>query len=421
MSHPAPASATAAAPSGPRILWIAYLAPGARASGSPVYSGGLVEALARAGARITYLGLRNPDGDGVASGPYGERVVPGLAWTVVDAPLPSVVRALTSPLPVAAARASPPAMRAALRAALAGEAFDAVVFDNYVAGWALDAVLAAQGGARRLYIAHNDEARLAADIFADYAGNPLRKLALGANAHKIRTVEGRLLRAADVLVTLTEADRDSLSRVRPVPDRLVLPPGYDGPRLAERRFDAATPRRAVMFGSMRWIAKQMNVAAFLTRADARFAEAGIELQLIGDAPAAFRAEWEPRLRATRFLGFVDDAGEAFAAARVGVVPEATGGGFKLKTLDYLFRRLPVIALEGACAGLPAAVRRHILACRDLDDLTGAVIRTIDDLPRLDAMQRGAQAAAETAFDWDRNGRRLLDTLSKPTREEHRAA
>ncbi len=405
----------------PRLLWIAPSAPGARRSGAPVYSAGLVAAAAEAGAKVTFLGLRNPDGDGESSGPFGEGPHPQLTWRVIDAPPRRTASALVSPLPLVAARFSPAPVRRALREILTAERFDAVVLDNYGAGWAIETLDALAGAARLVYVAHNDETRLTADIAAHFAGHPLRKLALAANARKTRLLERRLLARADVLATLTPQDRDSLSAAHPVATRLVLPPGYAGRRVAARRITAGTPRRVVMLGSVRWIAKRMNTASFLAAADGRFAAAGIGLDIIGDVPDEFRAEWEPRLRATRFLGFVDDLRGALDQARLGLIVEGTGGGFKLKTLDYAFQRVPVAALHGACAGLPEGLAASMITASGMDDLAGAVIEAIDDVARLNVLQEGAYDAATRHFDWARNGRVLCEALAPAARPFVQAA
>lgn len=398
----------------PRVLWLAHTAPGPRLSGRDVYSGGLLTALADTGAAVTFVGLRHPDGPGSGTGRLGEPARPCIDWRIVEAAERGTVPALASRLPLVAARASPPAIVSALQGALREKRYDAVVFDNYAAGWALDIVEAEEtSGALRVYVAHNDEAQLATDIARAFSGDPLRTLALRLNVAKTRRLEDRLLRRANLLVVLTEDDRDRFVCRSPRLQTLVVPPGYAGPRVPARRITPDQPRRVAMVGSIRWVAKRMNVAAFLAEADSRFAAAGITLDIIGDVPDDFRAEWEPRLRATRFRGFVDDLAGAMATTRLGLVIEATGGGFKLKTLDYIFNRLPVAALAGSCAGFPRAIADAFLLAADAAALTDAVIAAIDDLPRLNAMQEAAFAAADSLFDWPTNGRRLLDALAAP--------
>lgn len=395
----------------PRVLWITRNGPGARPAGADTYSFGLLGALADAGASTTFVGLHPAEGPE----PEGQlqRWCRAVEWRMARAPERGTVGALASSLPLVAARASPPEVVDTLRAVLGGPRFDAVVFDNYVSGWALDLVRHTARGRPPLgvYVAHNDETKLAADIEAAFKGDPFRKAALRLNAGKIGRLETRLLCGTDLLVTLTEHDRDKLLPRNPALATLVLPPGYISHRRPSRRITADVPRRVAMLGSIRWIAKRMNVAAFLQAADRRLAEAGITLDLIGDVPDDFRTEWEPRLAATRFRGFVDDLPREMDQVRLGLVVEATGGGFKLKTLDYLFNRVPVAALAVSCEGLPKAVVDTFLLADDVTGLTDRIIGAIDDLTDLNSRQEAAFAAANETFDWPQNGRRLLNAIA----------
>ena len=122
--------------------------------------------------------------------------------------------------------------------------------------------------------------------------------------------------------------------------------------MPDRRIVRATPRRVAVVGNYQWTAKQINLSAWLEAADPILQNAGVGIDVVGDAPESIRKAWEARVKATRFHGFVEDLGEFLAARRMGLVIEQTGGGFKLKTLDYIFNRLPIAAIRGSMAGLP---------------------------------------------------------------------
>src|SRR5205085_3085674 len=107
-----------------------------------------------------------------------------------------------------------------------------------------------------------------------------------------------------------------------------------------RSIDASTPRRVVLVGSYRWVAKQHNLRALAAAADEAFTRHGIVLDVVGDAPAELRAALAG-CRAVRLHGFADALAPFMADARMALVPEAIGGGFKLKLLDYVFHRVPV--------------------------------------------------------------------------------
>src|SRR3546814_12594130 len=91
---------------------------------------------------------------------------------------------------------------------------------------------------------------------------------------------------ADVVTAITPEDGMLFRRQAPRKPVIVLPPGYAGTRVASRTITAETPRIAVMVGSFEWIAKRMNVEAFVSAADPVFAAAGIRLRIVGKGPPA---------------------------------------------------------------------------------------------------------------------------------------
>jgi hypothetical protein len=72
--------------------------------------------------------------------------------------------------------------------------------------------------------------------------------------------------------------------------------------------------------------------------------------VVGNVPDHLTAK--NHFQTTRFLGFVDNLEPIFRSVRIGLVAERTGGGFKLKVLDYIFNRVPIAAIRGSIAGLP---------------------------------------------------------------------
>ena len=108
--------------------------------------------------------------------------------------------------------------------------------------------------------------------------------------------ERSLARAADIIVTLTGEDANSFAPLSPLSAKLVLPPGYNGPRAPDRRIVQATPRRVVIVGAYRWTPKQMNLSAFLEAADPILQNAGVGIDIVGEVPDSFRQAWEAKVR-----------------------------------------------------------------------------------------------------------------------------
>ena len=99
------------------------------------------------------------------------------------------------------------------------------------------------------------------------------------------------------------------------------------------------------------------------------------------------------------------------SARIAIVPERNGGGFKLKVLEYIFNRTPVFALEGSVAGVPLEHDDSIQLYPDQQALALGVWRAIDDLGRLNRLQNKAFERCRDAFDWSSRGRHFLAAVS----------
>ncbi len=390
-------------------LWLARAVPYPMNDGASIATAKSIEGLAETGCAITVLGFSAPQGWN-----SGEPLTPDprVDWRVVDGgPGPSLP-ALANGLPLVTARHCTRAFRAALDDALA-EPWNAIVIDHYAMAWALPRLKRVRNarGERSLiaHLAHNFETEVSDAIVRDYKGDPVRRGLLYVNSRKIAALEKSIAAKCDLVVALTEEDARSFEALAPGLRTLVCPPGYDGER-AQPWSVASASRRICMIGSLRWIAKQMNLEAFLKVADPLFASAGVQLDIIGDAPPEFVAKLAPRLKATRFLGFVENLANAVRDYRMGLVIEETGGGFKLKTLDYIYGRLPVAALEGSFRGIPATVAENFVLGATAEALTLSIIDRIDDTDDLDRRQRQAAEAAEGVFSWTANGRRLLQAF-----------
>jgi glycosyltransferase involved in cell wall biosynthesis len=389
---------------------VTWVDPRGGRGGEFLYSAGLLGALAQAGATVEVLchgnGVEAQNGD------------PKLIWHKVPVPTPaSTWHSLLSALPNVAWRSSRGGAGGALAAQLARGGWDAVVVDALHAGWALAPIIE---GRRRdrgqhprlVYVAHNHEESTRRRVAAGARGNPMRRFALAVDAEKAAALERRIVAEADLVTAITEEDAARFRAQRDGRPVAVLTPGYDGPRRSATAITPDTPRRAVMLGSFHWVAKRMNLERFLAVADPIFAAAGAELRVVGDGPAEMFPRLRKRCTATRFTGPVDDIAPHIADARIALVPEEAGGGFKLKALDYVFNRLPIAALAGSVAGTPLEPPEAMLEFSTLHDLAEGALEAMDDCARLNRIQERAFTRCADHFDWAARGTELCRAIAE---------
>jgi glycosyltransferase involved in cell wall biosynthesis len=395
-----------------RCLWLTLADPEPRHNGQYVYSGGLIDSVAATGSEIEVLGLRRPDSRR-ASGARDEHVVWWLPGEPLD-PLHSRWGSLASTLPHTAYRCRTHAIRKELQLLLERGGWDGIVFDGISVGWALGPVRDFYAGRedrpRLIYVSHNHEESLRQQV-ADSQREFFRRQAVRLDAAKVSRLERELVDQVDFVTAITPEDLQLYQRRRGNKPMGVLTPGYQGRKLGERRLTPDLPRRAVIVGSFDWIAKRMNLEEFVDVADPMFAAAGARLTAVGSAEEKFLERLRQRTSASTFTGTVPDVTRYMDEARIAIVPERNGGGFKLKVLEYVFNRIPVFALRGSFAGVPLVHDDSVMLYSDHAALARGVLDLIDDLDRLNELQERAFAACRDRFDWPSRGRQILSVIA----------
>jgi polysaccharide biosynthesis protein PslH len=393
----------------PRCLWLTRIDPEPLDAGDSTYTFHLISSLSRAGARLTVLATQRT-GDRTRN--KGNN---GIEWVEVHSQRDRDIggrvaaRSLFSRLPNVASQYNTASFRRALRVQMVRD-WDAIIVDHLGMGWAWPAVEIYQrrkADVISVFIAHNCEGDVRRNMARNFRGDIARKIGLTIDAGKAAHLEKKLVRHSILVSAITAEDVRSFGGLEKI---VLLTPGYAGLRVACCEIDSATPRRALILGNATWLAKQMNLTEFMAAADELFYQRQIELWVVGKVPAHLLAK--SHLRATRFLGFVEDLQPIFRSVRIGIIAEQTGGGFKLKSLDYIFHRVPIATIVGGMAGLPLTPGLDYLSFETMGELAHGVAAAIDDIERLNSLQRAAYKKCESGFDWSDRGRTLCNAIRK---------
>jgi glycosyltransferase involved in cell wall biosynthesis len=391
-------------------LWLARAMPYPLTSGDRIYSAKLAASLANAGAEVVFVGL---SANGVP------KSVPGIVWDAVPGRQRSQTTAVLSPLPLVAAMNATRTYRSHAAALVGSQQWDAIMIDHYGSGWLHPIVMSATNRPVRVFISHNHEASVTRGQWRDTSQSMLVRAYMWQNWLKTIRLERAVARNSDLITTITDVDAERFAwDVQNVP-MMPLTPGYDGVRLPSRSITFDTPRSIILFGSYLWSAKQSSLILFLDQADPVMGRAGITIDVVGDMDKRLRRSLSTKYRAARFHGYVDDAAPYLARARMAVIAEPIGGGFKLKLLEYIFNRVPVASLAVCTHGLSEHVRTHMLLADDVPSLVAKVVAEVDRVDRLNARHEGAYNAAISLFDWSHRGRALLNAIREIRSGRHR--
>jgi glycosyltransferase involved in cell wall biosynthesis len=391
-----------------RVLYLAKVYPYPPATaGDAVYSRGIIEAL----AQICTLCVHCAD-SGAPHQPHAN-----IDWHIGLAPRHGRAGSVFSRWPLIAWTGATRDYHATLRGLLS-QPWDAIVLDNLGLVHALPLVKhyrRTHPKTRLVYISHEHEYPTRAGKYGAYRLGPAKRFLAGLDLQKVRKTENAVLQVADIVTVINTKDLAPFREIAPGRKYLPFPPGYDGPVTATRCITAQTPRRILLLGGRKSEQKRQILLDWLAVSHDRLAGAGIETVIAGDMDDSLRQKIQARYPAAQVLGFVEDMTALIASARMGVVADTVGGGFKMRLLSHVFGRLPIVGLGDAIDGLPTPAGKGYAAADSLGALVDLVQKLVDDPDQLNRLQDRAFADCQPHYAWETRAEAFIAAIAGDSR------
>ena len=201
-----------------------------------------------------------------------------------------------------------------------------------------------------------------------------------ADVHAIsRSDEARLLRRADLVVVIQDHERRAVEAM--APGLAVVTAGFDA-ELAPRATGGRVAGRVLLVGSDNAV-NARGLHDFLARAwpTVRAAHPGATLHVAGGVGrhrvAAPGVVW---------LGVVPDLTREYAACQLVINPSIAGSGLKIKSVEALAQRRPLVAWPNGVAGLEDDAPPYVVA-RDWSDFAAHVVALLGDASARGRLER----------------------------------
>jgi glycosyltransferase involved in cell wall biosynthesis len=394
-----------------KILWITGRLPYPTFSGDAVYSRGLLNAAANLTSELRVVGHLRPGHD-LPPRPF----TPHECWIPCGASTRFAISSLFSLYPKDVYLLATQEMRSIIKEGLKGD-WDWIVIDHANSSASIDLISRDRRGANICYVAHNAEGLIRPRI-ASTVKPVAKRSVMTYDAVKYAFQERRILHLADLVIAITNEDNRYFSRY--ANNVHTIRPCYIGRKSNERYIKEDTHRSILLLGSFEWVAKQENVINFLSSVGARLRKHEIGIKVAGNMPDAFKAQMIVKFPYVDIRAQVADIYALMRDARIGVVPEVLGGGFKLKILDYAFARLPICGLKDALSGLDAYELGNMLVAESFEEMGDMIVKHIDDFYLLNKMQMKSYEVFEETFGLSTTTNCLQAALrSRQTRQEDR--
>lgn len=309
-------------------------------------------------------------------------------------------RALSHGLPFLMARDDSWAMRQRLSSLAAAQRFDVVHIDQL--NMAQYAPLIP--GARRVLDLHNALWRLAQRL-ADTTESWLRRPLLRREARLLRRYEAKACAGSDVVLTVSEADRQELltaavaSGVDVPPERLqVVPIALDPSLIPSRLRSQPSLPRLLHLGTLAWPPNADGLLWLLREVWPQLRQSlpQVTLDVIGQHPTA-EVLAAAQTAGVSVHGYADDLSAALRDSAVLVVPLHAGSGMRVKILTAMAHGIPIVSTRLGCEGIDVEDGKHLLVADDAVSFATAVRRILEEPGLASTLAQNGRALIDARY------------------------
>lgn len=237
-----------------------------------------------------------------------------------------------------------------------------------------------------------------------HAPDPIRRWLLGREARLIRTAEADACQRADVVLAVSEQDREALRAITSDDVNITVAPiAVDVAHYAPiREARAPQPDRLLTIGTMFSPPNCEGVAWWLREGYERLR--GLRPQVIYDIvgprpPASLRA-LASRRPGARLHGYVADPAPFWTGASVLAVPLLSGGGVRVKILEAMASGVPIVSTSVGCEGLGVRDDEHLLIADTPEAFAQACARLLADASLARRLAANAYRLVLDRYDTD---------------------
>jgi glycosyltransferase involved in cell wall biosynthesis len=228
---------------------------------------------------------------------------------------------------------------------------------------------------------------------------------------KLLNYEIDVLKKYKVYITTSEKEKELISEYYNEAEICVIGNGVDTEFFSERARKDFSPN--IVFTA--WFKYYPNTKAAVDFVNNVFPKIKIEIPeikfyIVGKEPPKEVKALE-KTEGVTVTGYVNDVREYLGNADAAVIPLQIGGGTRLKILEAMSMKVPVVSTVLGAEGLEVKDGTNILIAESDDDFARKVIRVIKDKNLSKQLTDSGRILMEEKYDWEKIGNKLNDFIN----------
>jgi polysaccharide biosynthesis protein PslH len=264
----------------------------------------------------------------------------------------------------------------------------------------------------KVLFTHNVEATIWKRHY-EVARNPLWKLLSWREWRAMERAENFYLKKADLVLAVSQADRDVFARLISPEKLALIPTGVDIEYFSPRAL-AEEENTLVFSGSMDWLPNEDGIVYFVQEILPLISQRipGVKLTVVGRRPSRalqmLAAEYPTQVQLT---GWVDDVRPYLNKGAVYIVPLRVGSGTRLKIFEAMSMAKAVVSTTIGAEGLPVS-QAEILLADSPGDFAKCVVNLLQDSLTRHRLGAAARQLVESRYSWASVAAEFVDALHR---------
>lgn len=240
---------------------------------------------------------------------------------------------------------------------------------------------------------------------------PARSIYASSQWKKLLDYEIEVLKKYKVYITTSENEKELISEYYDGAEICVIENGVDTEYFSPQKRNEESP--SIIFTA--WFKYYPNTKAAMDFVKNIFPGIKKEIPdlkfyIVGKEPPASVKDLE-KTEGVVVTGYVDDIRNYLKNADAAVIPLQIGGGTRLKILEAMSMKVPVVSTVLGAEGLQVKDGRDILIARNDEDFISKVIKVMKDKELSRHLSLNGRKLMEEKYDWEISGKRLNEFIN----------
>lgn len=374
-----------------KILFITYENPFLRDNGDRIYTCNLLDALLDLDCDVNLLAYdsQNSKSDNSAG---NDKIPKNINLTLLPFKKISKFKIIFSLLPGIIVNRKRKSYLDLVETSLKENKYDCIFVNHFKMVFTLEAILKKCIKSKLIHVSHNAEYLLSLNN-AKNSKCLADKLIHWQDAVKTKLYEKKWLHHFDSITTISEHDQDYYDVNFKNFKTSIIRPVFEIDDLISKT--KKNINEIIIVGSFIWGPKIENMLSFLKSKNFKDLYANnINLTIVGNAEPLLVDKINSNYRGVFMTGRVECVSTYYEKAKIAVIPEVLGGGFKLKIAEAALRKTAIFAVKEAITKCNLYKDVHYIEADNFNDL---IVKIIDYQKREFEIDTMINKAYETAI------------------------